>query len=447
MKAKTMQMTNDGTTHLIIFAVVSSLLLCITDHVLADTVISSQNLPWTASHADSVSINPDIASVDKSSSIELSPETTRHHTVAAEGSEGTTSSKVAVALAPIKVEEISKYEADFLTPENTNAAAKSALLQQDLDWFYQALSTETANQDKQMFIDAGINPEEKFNLVNREDIEYITGKFSHKDGIILLKEVTVNNIDGTKISLCTGFENENGQWKITFKYSNDEELQQYYNVSYLYCIASYRFAPDNLLEDSCWHGNDLTNYNATEIAIDQRNEEEMTTASFNGIDNGLGRTVLIDMPREKLSIGGWIKAGSTDHNARIIEIGNNRNDSSAIVMNPGNGLRYWLHINGTRIERNAAMDHDFHDNSWHHIYMTYDGHAMNLYVDGTLKDNHSVSGVIDSAAVLNIGQHDAINNGTAHTFKGKIDDIQIYNKALSSEEILTKFNNGTTQSL
>jgi len=169
---------------------------------------------------------------------------------------------------------------------------------------------------------------------------------------------------------------------------------------------------------------------------------------FNGINNGLGREPLNDMPRDKFSMGGWIKAEPVDHTARIIEIGRNRDDSCAIVMDQGNGLRYWVHVNGRRVERTTAMDYDFHDDQWHHVYLTYDGATMNLYVDGQPKDSHPVTGAIDSPAVLNIGQRNgAVNNGTADTFKGRLDDIQIYNKALTPEQIMKKYENGTTQPL
>ena len=86
------------------------------------------------------------------------------------------------------------------------------------------------------------------------------------------------------------------------------------------------------------------------------------------------------------------------------------------------------------------MDYDFHDNQWHHVYLTYDGSSMKLYVDAEPKDSHPVSGTIDSTATLNIGQHNsAVYDGTSKAFKGQLDDLQIYNKALTADEILFKF--------
>jgi hypothetical protein len=364
-----------------------------------------------------------------------------------DGSNSTTS-QLPGQVYPIKIVDIDKSQAHYKTPENTAAAGRSALLQHDLDWFYQSFTVEAAAQDKKMFEDAGLAQTEKYKLVSKKDEEFITGKKKYKDGLLLFFEVHDHDIDGTVLKGWSGFVLENGLWKATYKYSEDQELDEFDDVIYIHCIASYRFPPAYFLEDSCWHGNDLTNFNKTGVALDKRYAEDLTAAVFNGIDNGLARQQFNDMPGEQLSMGGWIKADNIDHTARIIEIGGDKEDSTAIVLDPGKGLRFWIHTNGRRVERTTALDYDFHDQQWHHLYLTYDGAQMKLYVDAQLKDAHPVAGSIDSAPILNIGQRNAsVNNGRANTFKGRLDDIQVYNKALTADEIKRKYANGTTQSL
>jgi hypothetical protein len=409
---------------------------------------TSSTLSWNSEHADNCTIEPDIGAVATNGSriVTITENTT--YTISAIGAGGKASAQVLVKVYPVKVLEIDKTQADYKTPENTTAASTSALLQKDLDWYYQTFTVETAAQDKKMFQDAGLDLNEKFKLANITYEEYIIDKINYKDGILLISEIHNHDIDGTILNMWVGLVIEDGLWKITYKFSEDEELFKYNDVNYANCIASYSFQPADFLEDSCWHSNDLTNYNQTGMALDRRYEEELTTAVFNGVDNGLALEQLNDMPVEQLSMGGWIKADNIDHNARIIEIGQNRDDSTAIVIDPGKGLRYWVHVGGGRVERTAAIDYDFHDNQWHHVFLVYDGTVMKLYVDGQMQDSHPAEGSIDSAPVLNIGQQNAaVNNGTANTFKGRLDDIQIYNKALTADEILKKYENGTTQSL
>jgi hypothetical protein len=69
---------------------------------------------------------------------------------------------------------------------------------------------------------------------------------------------------------------------------------------------------------------------------------------------------------------------------------------------------------------------------WHHIAMTYDGAKIDVYLDGELDDTSSeILGVIaeNDKAVLIGGMP------TGWCFKGLIDEVRIYNRALDANEI------------
>ena len=70
--------------------------------------------------------------------------------------------------------------------------------------------------------------------------------------------------------------------------------------------------------------------------------------------------------------------------------------------------------------------------TWTHVAATYDGTTVRLYVSGTLVGSAAASGNISaSGSPLSIG-------GTAaygEYFNGRIDDVRIYNRALSAAEI------------
>ncbi|HCK81604.1 MAG TPA: hypothetical protein DIC59_09080 [Candidatus Competibacteraceae bacterium] len=76
-------------------------------------------------------------------------------------------------------------------------------------------------------------------------------------------------------------------------------------------------------------------------------------------------------------------------------------------------------------------------NGWTHLAATYDGATQRLYLNGTLVAQRSVSGAIAiSAEPLRIG-------GSSHWgeyFSGRIDDVRIYNRALTLNEIQTDMN-------
>jgi Concanavalin A-like lectin/glucanases superfamily len=71
-----------------------------------------------------------------------------------------------------------------------------------------------------------------------------------------------------------------------------------------------------------------------------------------------------------------------------------------------------------------------HNNVWTHVALTYDGAHERLYVNGELVDTESVGAPIASSGPLEIG----CAEGEAG-FDGKIDEVQIYNRALSAAEL------------
>ena len=78
------------------------------------------------------------------------------------------------------------------------------------------------------------------------------------------------------------------------------------------------------------------------------------------------------------------------------------------------------------------------DNSWHHYVVLFDGDWMYLYIDGIMRisKNTSLTNIRDSSNPLRIG------SGYGYYFNGLIDDVQIYNYALTATQVKTLFNEG-----
>jgi Concanavalin A-like lectin/glucanases superfamily len=80
-------------------------------------------------------------------------------------------------------------------------------------------------------------------------------------------------------------------------------------------------------------------------------------------------------------------------------------------------------------------------NAWTHLAGTYDGTTLRLYVNGTQVSNRAQTGPIAiSTNALQIGG-DSIYG---QYFPGKIDEIRIYNRALSATEIQSDMNTPVT---
>lgn len=72
-------------------------------------------------------------------------------------------------------------------------------------------------------------------------------------------------------------------------------------------------------------------------------------------------------------------------------------------------------------------------NQWTYIAMTYDGKAQKLYQDGSFKISNSPSASINNASPSNTTI--ASNGGDSWRINGTIDNVKIYNRALSASEI------------
>ena len=82
-------------------------------------------------------------------------------------------------------------------------------------------------------------------------------------------------------------------------------------------------------------------------------------------------------------------------------------------------------------------------NTWTHLAMTYDGAALRLFINGVQVDSHPLEGTIDNGTDPN-GAYPTYIGGNpmplgpqdrSSDFNGMIDEVRIYNRALSQTEI------------
>jgi VCBS repeat-containing protein len=73
-------------------------------------------------------------------------------------------------------------------------------------------------------------------------------------------------------------------------------------------------------------------------------------------------------------------------------------------------------------------------NVWSHLAGTYDGTTLRLYVNGTLVASQAFSGaIVSSTGVLRLGG----NSVWGEYFRGRLDEVRLYNRALSASAIQT----------
>lgn len=126
---------------------------------------------------------------------------------------------------PQKVKIIKKSEATYETPNNTYTAMISALIAKDIEWYYKAFTMNSALRIKQLCEEAGVSPERIFSTVSDQSEFNILLEKKYKDGVLLI--IRSEDPDGDIFQGSTTFIKEGSLWKITDKYSADEELHTY----------------------------------------------------------------------------------------------------------------------------------------------------------------------------------------------------------------------------
>lgn len=112
------------------------------------------------------------------------------------------------------------------------------------------------------------------------------------------------------------------------------------------------------------------------------------------------------------------------------------------------GDSYQIYTVGTGPRRRLAFSctaggvdgGDARAGQWTFVAGVYDGTTVKLYLDGTLAGQSAASGPLEvNAFDLNIGRNAETQNDL---FKGAIDDVKIFSRALSAEEIEEGFKQG-----
>lgn len=145
-------------------------------------------------------------------------------------------------------------------------------------------------------------------------------------------------------------------------------------------------------------------------------------------------------PTQAVTFAAWIKPSWTGNN-RILQKG--LNDDQYRLLREG--ASFVFHLSGVSNGRLACSSFP-PQGQWHHVAATYDGSVMKLFYDAVLVRQQNATGEIDvTSDLLCIG---AKYPGApwGDVFDGLMDEVRIYDYALSAEEIaaLCEGTGGTT---
>jgi len=170
--------------------------------------------------------------------------------------------------------------------------------------------------------------------------------------------------------------------------------------------------------------------------------------SFDGVNDyiSLPRASVLETGNastHRLSASAWIKdtSGGASGWGNVIGTGDGgwllaRNGSSGMLA------AFWLSSGGLVT---ASSSTNISDGRWHHVVMTYDGSAVHLYVDEVHTSTSTSGGSIQN--LYNKGVLIGENAGaTGRYWKGLLDDVRIYDYAVSATEVEQMYTPGHASS-
>lgn len=168
-----------------------------------------------------------------------------------------------------------------------------------------------------------------------------------------------------------------------------------------------------------------------------------SSLNFDGVDDYVNiadtTNSYLDIGQPGMTISAWIKPKTLSSGEHTI-VG--KNSPYLLWVSSYNGNYYIRSALYKNSDWNVAFsaDHSISIGVWQHVVVTYDGAIRKIYINGIQSGNTDtqISGNIDvSNSSLTIGQ-----DFDSRYFDGQIDDVRLYNYALTPYQIKTLFNNG-----
>lgn len=163
--------------------------------------------------------------------------------------------------------------------------------------------------------------------------------------------------------------------------------------------------------------------------------------AFDGINDKISSNVGSSFYSEHKTISFWAKiSGSGIDNPRMVGVGPAGSPYqyySLILEGTASPRRIWF-FSSNSLEQSFSATSVADNSGWHNYQVTFDGHKVKVFIDGVLDKETNTTGSLAnfSNAVLQIGSSD---NGL-DPFQGSLDELRIYNRALSDAEVQAIYN-------
>jgi hypothetical protein len=177
--------------------------------------------------------------------------------------------------------------------------------------------------------------------------------------------------------------------------------------------------------------------NSTDAWYNGREGKFNGSLSFDGTNDyiDLGNNSSIRNFSDQISVSAWAKYNAYGGGQAYSVIAVKGTPWTFLLENYASKIRFRVTVGG--LDKNAS-DSEIHElNRWYHFVGTYDGANIKIYKDGKLVGTTPATG---NLAVNDISAKIGTYQGTNYNFNGQIDEVRIYNYALTQDQIKLLYN-------
>ncbi|MCK4812431.1 MAG: LamG domain-containing protein, partial [Candidatus Marinimicrobia bacterium] len=199
-------------------------------------------------------------------------------------------------------------------------------------------------------------------------------------------------------------------------------------------IAYWNFDEDNTNDVTGMHNGTITGSDVTFV-----NGKVRRAINFGG--SGYGNVEIPSFNLPYITVEAWVNSAKYGYYTSMVT----KNYYASSWTSPWVVWELWLNEN---TPYPATIGSQWHTvsivpvsmNEWHHMAFTYDGYTVKVYVNGVEKS----SAIVDAGPITSTNGNIYIGKPASanHNFIGMIDEVAIWDNALTPEDLLQHYQNG-----
>lgn len=151
---------------------------------------------------------------------------------------------------------------------------------------------------------------------------------------------------------------------------------------------------------------------------------------FDGSDDYVETPYIINPTRHKgFTAAGWVKLDTDSGTVQVVL--QQKGSSGRLWLYRSSGDKLGTYIGGSATETSSSLT----TGQWHHVAVTYDETNARIYLNGELENTRAVTAEGSTEGMV-IGA----NKSYGQKWNGQIDDLAIYNRKLTAQEIKDLWN-------